>query len=92
MNIGDAEIDQELVYRSRYHKGEYGPRISVTEIQRASTEEPQMSYRDNARQTRLVTRDRIIGMVIDSMETPWPVGSRFLGLAVDFCLPEDVLA
>lgn len=90
MNIGNAEIDQELVYRSQWGKGEYGPRISVTEIQRAGTEEPQVSYRDGARGIRLVTRDRIIGVVIDPMEAPWPVGSQFLGLAVDFDIPEDV--
>lgn len=92
MNIGNAEIDQELVYRSPYFKGDYGPRISVTEIQRAGAKESQISYRDSARQVQVATRDRIIGVVIDPMEAPWPVGSQFLGLAVDFCLPEDVPA
>ncbi len=32
MNIIDVKIDQELVYRSRYFRGEYGPHIRVTSI------------------------------------------------------------
>jgi len=92
MNIGNVEIDQELVYRSRWGKKECGPRICVTEIQRAGTEEPQIGYRDSLRQVRYVTRDRIIGVVIDPMEASWPVGSQFLGLAVDFDIPESVPA
>lgn len=32
MNIADVKIDQELVYRSRYFRGEYGPHIRVTSI------------------------------------------------------------
>ncbi|GAI60591.1 unnamed protein product [marine sediment metagenome] len=92
MNIGDAKIDQELVYRSLYGKGAYGPRISVTEIQRAGTEESQVAYQGRPWPVQLVKCDRIIGVVIDSMEAPWPVGSQFLGLARAFLLPEDVPA
>lgn len=32
MNIADMKIDQELIYRSRYFRGEYGPHIRVTGI------------------------------------------------------------
>ena len=33
MNITGVEIDQELIYRSRYFRGEYGPHIRVTGIE-----------------------------------------------------------
>lgn len=35
---------------------------------------------------------RITGIVLDPMQNPWPVDSQFLGVAVDFCLPENVPA
>lgn len=68
MNIIHVKIDQELVYRSRYFRGEYGPHIRVTNIDER----------------------QIMGIVLHPMNGPWPTGSQFLGLAVNFCLPEEV--
>lgn len=90
MQIAKVKVDQELVYRSRYMGREYGPRIRVTEIQRAGAEESQIVYRDAARRAQSVSRDRVIGVVLDSMGQAWPVDSQFLGLVVDFHLPEDI--
>ncbi len=33
---------------------------------------------------------RIIGVVLQPMSGPWPVGSQFLGCVGNFHLPEDV--
>lgn len=33
---------------------------------------------------------RVVGIVLHPMSGPWPTDSPFLGLAMDFRLPEDV--
>lgn len=49
-------------------------------------------WREYGPRIRVTSLDhpRVIGIVLDSMQNPWPVGSEFLGLAMNFCLPEDV--
>jgi len=49
-------------------------------------------WREYGPRIRVTSLDgpRVIGVVLDPMQNPWPVDSEFLGLANDFCLPEDV--
>jgi len=84
MDVNAIAIGDELVYRSGWYPFEHGPRIRVTEIVLAGTEEKGNGIQLLGGEPQYVRKSRIIGTVLDPMVTPFAVGSAFLGLAENF--------
>jgi len=84
MDVNAIAIGDVLIYRSRWSPYERGPRIRVTEIVLAGTEEKGNGLQLLGGEPQYVRESRVVGTVVDPMGCPYRVGSDFLGLAQDF--------